>query len=124
MKACNQCGKCCVKFGANDLSASTEDISWWDHFKPHIFKYVKNGNIWFDPISGLAVERCPWLREQANNIYTCDIYQDRPEDCKLYPSTITDMISVGCEMLETLDLKNIKHAERKLYRLMNDSWYR
>lgn len=121
MKACNQCGKCCIKYGANNLSASSADISWWDHHKPHIYKYVSNGEIWIDPENDKPVERCPWLNKQADNIYTCDIYYDRPEDCRFYPSTISEMIADACEMLETKDLNNLKAAQVQLNKLMLDS---
>ena len=121
MKQCNQCGKCCIKYGAESLSASGEDISWWDHHKPHIYQYVKNGNIWFDPVSASPLKRCPWLRKQSSHIYTCDIYYDRPEDCRLYPSKINEMISDACEMLEKNDLLNTKQAQLNLDDLMRSS---
>ncbi len=121
MKNCNQCGKCCVKYGAEDLSASLQDITWWDHHNPDIYKYVSNGKIWIDPNNGKPVKRCPWLKKQANNTYTCEIYFDRPEDCRLYPSTVSEMFTDECEMLEAKDLNDLKAAQRQLDKLMHDS---
>lgn len=121
MKNCNQCGKCCVKYGAQDLSASPEDITWWDQHRPHIYQYVNNGNIWVNPESNNPLDRCPWLRQQDNNIYTCDIYYDRPEDCRYYPSSINEMIQDQCEMLESIDLTDIKASQAILNQLMLDS---
>ena len=75
-----------------------------------------------DPNSGKQLERCPWLRQQPNsNIYTCDIYYDRPDDCKFYPVTIEQMINDECEMLEARDLTHPKQAQKSLDRLMADS---
>lgn len=121
MKQCNQCGKCCVKYGANDLSPSAEDIKWWDQFKPNIYQYVNNKRIWFNPSDGTAVEHCPWLRVSNNNLHICEIYQDRPEDCRLYPSSINEMLADDCEMLEAIDLKDMKRAQIKLDMLMENS---
>ena len=73
-----------------------------------------------DPESGQQLEVCPWLRKE-NNLYTCDIYFDRPDDCKYYPVTIEQMIKDECEMIEKRDLTNPKQAQIKLDKLMADS---
>lgn len=75
-----------------------------------------------DPKTGAQIELCPWLRKAPNqNIYTCDIYHDRPEDCRHYPVTIEHMIEDECEMLEIKDLSDRKQAQKKLDALMADS---
>ena len=61
MKDCNQCGKCCIKYGAGDLAATTEEIDLWEIFNPDIFEYVKNNEIWFDPKTGGKLLQCPFL---------------------------------------------------------------
>ncbi len=121
MKKCNQCGKCCVKYSNGGLSATVSDIQWWDTTRPDIYEHVRNGQIWMDAKTGNPLELCPWLRLQPNNVYTCDIYYDRPDDCKHYPVTIEQMISDECEMLEASDLKNPKHAQNSLDKIMLDS---
>ena len=122
MKNCNQCGKCCVKYSNGGLSVTTSEIKHWDIFNPKIYNYVNNGNIWFNPDSGKRLEICPWLRKEPNqNIFTCDIYFDRPDDCKYYPVTIEQMIQDECEMLEARDLTNLKQAQKTLDKLMFDS---
>mgnify|MGYP006099253931 FL=1 len=121
MKTCNQCGKCCIKYSNGGLSATDNEIKWWDSTRPDIYDYVRNGKIWMDPSNGKPLELCPWLRKQHNNVYTCDIYYDRPDDCKFYPVTIEQMVSDECEMLEAGDLNNIKHAQKKLDKIMSDS---
>jgi Fe-S-cluster containining protein len=122
MKECNQCGKCCTKYGNGGLSVTDSEIELWDIFKPDIYNYVRNGKIWMDPDTGQQLEVCPWLRKTPNQeIYTCDIYYDRPDDCKHYPVTIEQMLNDECEMLEKKDLSNPKQAQKKLNKLMADS---
>jgi len=100
MKACNSCGKCCTKYSNGRLSASADKIEYWEVFTPKIAEYVHDGKIWMEPDTGKPITLCPFLREQPNKVYTCDIYHDRPEDCRFYPVTITEMINDDCEMLE------------------------
>ncbi|MBU2870582.1 YkgJ family cysteine cluster protein [Colwellia sp. E2M01] len=117
MKDCNQCGKCCIKYGGGDLAASQEEIDLWEIFNPEIFDYVKKNEIWFDPKTGAKLSRCPFLEvttenaPTAVNIYTCSIYINRPEDCRVYPSLITEMIKDDCEMIEITDLNNLDQAQ-------------
>ena len=122
MKDCNQCGKCCTKYSDGGLSASASEIELWDVFRPNIYRYVRDGKIWMSPDTGEQLALCPWLRkEPGQNKYTCDIYYDRPEDCRHYPVTITQMINDDCEMLEQQDLANPKKAQKTLDKLMFDS---
>ena len=120
MKNCNQCGKCCIKYSNGGLSASEDEIKHWDVFKPEVYSFVNDGKIWMDPQTGEQLEICPWLRKE-NNLYTCDIYFDRPNDCKYYPVTIEQMINDECEMLEERDLEKPEQAQKKLDKLMADS---
>lgn len=122
MKDCNSCGKCCIKYSDGGLSASKSEIELWDELNPEIYQYVNKGEIWFDPKTGLAIDRCPFLRLEAQTQqYSCDIYYARPDDCRLYPSNIQEMVIDECEMIETVDLKNIKAAQARLDILMADS---
>ena len=122
MKECNQCGKCCANYSDGGLSASASEIEYWEIFRPAIFKYVKAGKIWTCPSSGKQLKRCPWLREvPAQDKFACDIYHDRPNDCKHYPVTIDQMIQDECEMLEIKDLAKPKLAQKTLDEIMSDS---
>ncbi len=122
MKDCNQCGKCCTKYANGGLSASTIEIEYWEVFRPDISEYVLNGDIWINPNTGAKIEQCPWLRKSPNQEkYFCDIYNDRPNDCKYYPVTIEQMIADECEMLEPKDLEKPKQAQKTLDKLMADS---
>ncbi len=76
-----------------------------------------------DPDTGKQIELCPWLRKLSNqNKFKCDIYYDRPDDCKIYPATIEDMVKEGCEMLEKQDFTYPKQAQKTLDMFMSDSW--
>jgi len=122
MKECNQCGKCCTKYGNGGLSATANEIEYWEIFRPDIFSYVDGGNIWISPVTGELLEKCPWLRKMPNQEkYACAIYHDRPDDCKVYPVAINQMLEDGCEMLEEQDLANPKQAQSKLNLIMSDS---
>lgn len=75
-----------------------------------------------DPITGDQIKRCPWLRQLPDQgKYVCDIYYDRPDDCKHYPVTIEQMIKDECEMLEVRDLASPRQAQGVLDKLMADS---
>jgi Fe-S-cluster containining protein len=115
MKACNSCGKCCIKYSNGDLSASADDLELWENLRPDIYRYVRDGKIWMDPETGKQIELCPWLRRDPTQIqFSCAIYFDRPEDCRIYPARVDDMINDECEMLEPKDLVNLKLAQQQL----------
>ncbi|MDH5453173.1 MAG: YkgJ family cysteine cluster protein [Paracoccaceae bacterium] len=122
MKNCNSCGKCCETAGNGGLSATAEEIDWWETHRPDIARYVADGKIWVDPATGEYFPRCPFLQKSPDGKGTfCDIYDDRPEDCRHYPVDIAQMIEDECEMLEPRDLNNLRKAQRDLDRLMVDS---
>ena len=122
MKECNQCGKCCIKYSNGGLTTSASQIDYWHNHRAEINKYVNDGNIWMDPETGKQIELCPWLRkEPKQNKYICDIYFDRPDDCRFYPSTLDEMVADGCEMIEEKDLANPKQGQKALDIIMQDS---
>ena len=122
MKECNQCGKCCINYSDGGLSASASEIESWENSRPDIARYVIDGKIWMDPNTGKQLELCPWLNKLPNESkYTCNIYFDRPEDCRFYPALIKDMVKDDCEMLEAQDLSNPRKAQKTLDKFMADS---
>lgn len=127
MKPCNQCGKCCIAYADGGLSATPQEIEGWEIFNPAIAEYVVDGQIWMDPKSGKRLRHCPWLEElssvsdPAAVLYGCQIYDDRPEDCRHYPTSIAEMQRDGCEMLELKDLDAPKTAQVTLDQMMADS---
>jgi Fe-S-cluster containining protein len=122
VKDCNQCGKCCIRYGGGGLTATAGEIDWWENHRPDIFALVGDGEIWVDPKTGKQMTQCPWLeKEPGTEKYTCSIYFDRPDECKHYPVTIEEMVRDGCEMIEARDLKNPQKAQRDLDQIMSDS---
>lgn len=121
MKDCNQCGKCCINYSDGGLSATESEIDYWESFRPSIAVYVNAGEIWMDPTTGKQLQRCPWLHQLPNDKYSCDIYFDRPDDCKHYPVTIEQMVKDDCEMLSARDLQNTNKAQKALDIIMIDS---
>jgi Fe-S-cluster containining protein len=123
LRDCNQCGKCCINYGGGGgLSASPEEIDWWETARPDIARYVRDGRIWASPETGEILDRCPWLEKLPGDTkYTCSIYFDRPGDCRYYPVDIAQMVSDDCEMLQPQDLKDFRQAQKKLDFLMSDS---
>ena len=119
MKDCNQCGKCCIRYGDGGLVANAEEIDWWHEHRPDIARYEKDGKIWMDPETGKQLSHCPWMEKAPGQIrYTCRIYEHRPEDCRHYPVTIHQMAIDECEMLEPGDLDFPERAQEELDRLM------
>lgn len=122
MKNCNSCGKCCETAGNGGLSASKEEIDWWETHRPDIFRFVQGERIWVNPASGEYFARCPWLSKSPDDKkFTCDIYADRPEECRHYPIDIAQMLRDECEMLERRDVLDVKRAQRKLDAIMIES---
>ena len=104
------------------MSATAEEIEWWETNRPDIARYVQDNKIWIDPATGENFARCPWLRQSPDGKkYTCDIYDVRPEDCRHYPTNIAEMVRDECEMLEQRDLVDLRRAQRKLDAIMIDS---
>jgi Fe-S-cluster containining protein len=122
MKACNGCGKCCIKYGGQGLDVSEDEIAAWETYNPTVREYARNGKIWIHPTSGEPLQQCPWLEKaEGQNRYTCKIYTDRPNDCRHYPTTVSEMVRDECEMIEAHDITNLDRAQRELDRLMADS---
>ncbi|MFK7915537.1 MAG: YkgJ family cysteine cluster protein [Pseudomonadales bacterium] len=125
MKACNQCGKCCLRYSDGGLSATADEIAWWEIFRPQIARYVHDGAIWAEPGTGAALAVCPWLEQVpaaapgSQPRYQCQIYHDRPQDCRDYPVDLNQMVSDDCEMIELRDLDNPAQAERARMRLLS-----
>lgn len=127
MRECNQCGKCCIAYSDGGLSATAQEIEGWELFNPDIAQYVANGNIWIDPVSGEQLAQCPWLEVLSPKAgsapvrYGCRIYHDRPEDCRHYPTSVTEMVRDACEMIELHDLDAPEEAQLALDKIMADS---
>ena len=116
MRDCTGCGNCCENWGADGLSATADEIAWWEDYRPDIAAYVSDdGEIWVEPVTGRKVMRCPWLTPSPDGRRKlCAIYPFRPGDCRLYPSNLVEMQRDRCEMLEARDLDNPARAQQQL----------
>lgn len=108
MKACTQCGRCCTYPNfMGSMNATRNDIERWH--KQHRYDIIQwcdqiTGDLWFHPITDKEQDRCPFVRKVRNKpIYTCTIYDTRPTVCRNYPSNVSHMKTVDCEMLEPGD---------------------
>ena len=123
MKSCNGCGRCCDSVGGGGLSASPADIEYWETHRPDIARYASGRRIWVDPDSGEYLSVCPFLvRADRPGVpaTSCAIYEDRPEECRHYPVEVEQMVLHDCEMLEPIDRKDWKRAQRQLDAIMSD----
>lgn len=124
MIQCNQCGKCCLKYGGGRLgSVSQSEMDCWEANRPEVLDYVVHSDMWVSPRTGEELARCPWLRKLPNREkYKCRIHEVHPEACNGYPVNIQQMIDDGCEMIEEDDLlKPRNELERDLDKLRNES---
>ena len=104
------------------MSASAEEIDWWETYRPNIARYVQGERIWVDPATGEYLDQCPWLQKSPDGKrFICEIYDDRPEVCRHYPVDIAQMVRDDCEMLEQRDLVDLRRAQRTLDEIMVDS---
>ena len=87
---CKRCGRCCREAGGGSLRASDDDISRWrkqnrqdilSHADIFEFEGFSVADLWFDPITGEELYRCPFLKKCTNH-YSCAIYETRPEQCQ------------------------------------------
>lgn len=122
MKACNGCGRCCENAGNGGISATREDLEHWETYRPDIAQYADGMRIWVDPKTGMYLSRCPFLSYSSDGKRSsCQIYHDRPEDCRHYPVDVDQMVRDDCEMLEPRDRKDWRRAQRDLDMIMADS---
>ena len=123
MKDCNACGKCCVKYGGQGLTVSKKELGQWEDDAPELLNYTQDGKIWFDIKTKQPLQACPWLKPtEDSKVFHCEIYYDRPNDCRYYPSTLDEMIRDECEMIQPKDLRQPKQAVKDLEFIMKDSW--
>ncbi len=104
------------------MDVNEDEIAAWETYNPTVREYARNGKIWIHPTSGEPLQQCPWLEKaEGQSTYTCKIYTDRPNDCRHYPTTVSEMVRDECEMIEAHDITNLDRAQRELDRLMADS---
>ena len=89
------------------LSADVEDVGrWYLEERWDILQYLEPPllDLWISPTTGDELPRCPFVRKRrGQDIYDCRFYETRPTVCRNYPSNVSHMKAVDCEMLEDGD---------------------
>lgn len=103
---CQQCGRCCLKYGAC-LCATDEDIELWERTgRQDILEWIgmllgELPDLWINPSTGEEASRCPFLRKlPGKNKYICRIYNAKPEICREYPVNKKQVLEDGCPGLK------------------------
>jgi Fe-S-cluster containining protein len=84
---CRRCGRCCRE-AHGSLFATPEDLNrWQDQQRKDILSYTYifvtgYADLWFDPVSGEELARCPFLKKMGQKKYECTIWQTRPAQCR------------------------------------------
>lgn len=77
---CEKCGECCIKYIVKISKADIEKIK-----KLGYGEFV----LWDEHISGFVLKkndgRCVFLDKDNDGLYSCKIYENRPDVCKMYP---------------------------------------
>lgn len=97
---CTKCGHCCLNLGdAYCTSCDSGDYDRWVNEKRQdILEYIECGDLWFSPITGDEVERCPWLRKVRNKEqYNCQINNTKPKHCREFPKSKRHALLCGCQ---------------------------
>lgn len=96
---CQQCGNCCRQLG-KELTISNDEIKNWQedddlvfsnfgyHFLEDFIDIIPElecADLWFHPVTGDELRRCPFLRKKKEAKYKCLIYDLRPDACKIFP---------------------------------------
>lgn len=105
--SCRRCGHCCLTLvDAYNGCVSDADLDRWRAAgRNDLLERVETldlgrGNLlhlaWIDPLTGEAVERCPWLTGTTPGDYTCGIEALKPDHCRAYPEHRQHGLSTGC----------------------------
>jgi Fe-S-cluster containining protein len=102
------------------LPATKSDIRRWrKEGRDDILEYVDfmgDGiyDLWVR--DGVDLARCPFVRkDRGKPTYHCTIHETRPDACRGYPVTAGQMVKLGCEIVEKIELValSISLAERE-----------
>ena len=89
---CQQCGKCCKWYDdTRRFYIALEDYERWSiNEREDILCYVKRDEEglmvgWYDPLTNLQVDLCPFLERISKDKYICSIHETKPKHCREYP---------------------------------------
>src|ERR1700722_3880388 len=109
--ACTRCGEGCTnEHYMETLSATEADLNRWHaERRTDILKDADvivpgaGADVWV-PSEGKELSRCACLhKERKGGKYKCGIYETRPEACRGYAHSVSQMIRDECEILVELD---------------------
>lgn len=99
---CKQCGKCCKWYAdTRCFYIELEDYERWSiNDRWDILAYITKDEDealigWYDPLTGLEVDICPFL-EKIGNKWICSIHETKPKHCKDYPLNEIQLEDLGC----------------------------
>ena len=91
-----QCGKCCLEWGAYFVLITAEDIDRWMNENRHdILRYIEFINKdtafgWVNPQNRTRLSRCPFLYKKDKSDYFCLIHTTKPKRCKDYSCVVSE----------------------------------
>lgn len=94
--SCEQCGKCCLEWGAYFVLITAEDIDRWMNENRHdILRYIEFINKdtafgWVNPQNRTRLSRCPFLYKKDKSDYFCLIHNTKPKRCKDYSCAVSE----------------------------------
>jgi len=128
---CVRCGNCCLNLGdAFQTSVDMEVVRRWEtEGRWDILDRIEVvridgkallADIWFSPVTGDEVSRCPWLRKLPNQtIYKCRIHDTKPPHCLDYPKSKKHALTTGCKGFG--DDHTFEEVQRELKTLFENS---
>ena len=104
---CKQCGNCCFLPDAYCITANIDDLNRWENEERFdILQYIDSGDFWFSPITGIELNRCPWLRKlPKKDKYKCRIQSTKPIHCHEYPKSKKHALKTGCKGFSDFSVK-------------------
>lgn len=81
-----KCGKCCIDYTVLLYKKDIERIKTLGYQKEHFVEYERIGPERGKPILKKKSDKwCVFLKKSESGIFSCGIYDARPEICKKYP---------------------------------------
>lgn len=124
---CSQCGNCCrrenILVTGNDLFQLSTASGMTE--KEFYNKYLVPAGTWsdYDGLIKLEDGKCPFLEQKPAGRYKCNIYNDRPQSCRLFLSTSPLCIKDSNDLIEEITYLDIVN-ENIFFQLKSGQFYR